>query len=68
MSRLTRNRKRRLAERKQKEENSKKFDKAMENYIKTIKIIERDYPGYENMSGENAVKLFAEILETVKNG
>ena len=35
---------------KQKEENSKKFEKAMQDHIETCKIIKRDYPGYDNMN------------------
>ena len=51
---------------KQKEENSKKFDKAMSDYLETIKIIKKDYPGYNNMSPDNALKVFNEVLNKVK--
>ena len=51
---------------KQKEENSKKFDKAMSDYLETIKIIKKDYPGYNNMSPDNALKVFNEVLTKVK--
>ena len=54
-------------DRKQKEENGKKFDKAMEDHIKTCKIIKKDYPGFNNMKPENALKLYYEIYNKVHN-
>ena len=52
-------------EQKQKEENSKKFEKAMQDHIETCKIIKRDYPGYDNMNPENALKLYNEIYNKI---
>ena len=70
MSKFTRNRKkiRKIKEitDKQKTENSKKFDKAMSDYLETIKIIKKDYPGYNNMSPDNALKVFNEVLTKIK--
>ena len=50
---------------KQKEENSKKFERAMQDHIETCKIIKRDYPGYDNMNPENALKLYSEIYNKI---
>lgn len=55
-------------EQKQKEENSKKFERAMQDHIETCKIIERDYPEYNNMNPENALKLYNEIYNKIHNG
>ena len=52
-------------EQKQKEENSKKFEKAMRDHIETCKIIKRDYPGYDYMKPENALKLYNEIYNRI---
>lgn len=71
MSKFTRNRKKKrlsqAAIRKQQEENSKKFDKAMNDHIETCKIIKRNYPGYDNMKPENALKLYNEIYNKLHN-
>lgn len=71
MSRFTRNRKKiRLnqnAIRKQQEENSERFNKAMQDHIETCKIIKKDYPGYDNMNPENALKLYNEIYNQIHN-
>lgn len=53
---------------KQKEENSKKFEKAMQDHIETCKIIKRDYPGYDYMKPENALKLYNEIYNKIHHG
>ena len=70
MSKFTRNRKKirkiKKITDKQKTENSKRFDKAMLDYLETIKIIKKDYPGYNNMSPDNALKVFNEVLTKVK--
>jgi len=69
MSRFTKRRKvirqKQELDRKQKEENGKKFDKAMEDHIKTCEIIKKDYPGYDNMKPENALKLYYEIYNKI---
>ncbi len=54
-------------ERKLKEEHSKQFEKAMNDHLETCKIIKRDYPGYNNMKPENALKLYNEIYNKVHN-
>lgn len=58
-------RKQQAIEQKQKEENSKKFEKAMQDHIKTCKIIKRDYPEYDNMKSEKALKLYSEIYNKI---
>lgn len=50
---------------KQQEENSKKFEKAMQDHIETCRIIKKDYPGFDNMKPENALKLYNEIYNEV---
>lgn len=60
-------RKQQKIEQKQKEENSKKFEKAMQDHIETCKIIKKDYPGYDNMKPENALKLYNEIFNKIHN-
>ena len=60
-------RKQQEIEQKQKEENSKKFEKAMQDHIETCKIIKRDYPGYDYMKPENALKLYNEIYNKIHN-
>ena len=52
-------------EQKQKEENSKKFEKAMQDHIETCRIIKKDYPGYDYMKPENALKLYNEIYNRI---
>lgn len=71
MSRFT---KRRKETRKQQEENkkiqeehSKQFDKSMNAHFETCKIIKKDYPEYDNMKPENALKLYYEIYNKVRN-
>ena len=69
MSRFTRNRKKtrlnQATERKQKEINHAKFEKAMQDHIKTCRIIKKDYPGYEYMSPENRLNLYNKIYNEV---
>ena len=60
-------RKQQKIEQKQKEENSTKFEKAMQDHIETCKIIKRDYPGYDYMKPENALKLYNEIYNKIHN-
>ncbi|MBR6907092.1 hypothetical protein IKN40_00930 [bacterium] len=60
-------RKQQQIEQKQKEENSKKFEKAMQDHIETCRIIKKDYPGYDNMNPENALKLYDEIYNKIHN-
>ena len=61
-------RKQQQIEQKQKEENSKKFEKAMQDHIETCRIIKRDYPGYDYMKPENALKLYNEIYNKIHHG
>lgn len=58
-------RKQQKIEQKQKEENSKKFERAMRDHIETCKIIKKDYPGYDYMKPENALKLYNEIYNRI---
>ena len=60
-------RKQQNIEQKQKEENSKKFEKAMQDHIETCRIIKKDYPGYDYMEPENALKLYNEIYNKIHN-
>lgn len=52
---------------KEREENSKKFEKAMQDHIETCRIIKKDYSGYDYMIPENALKLYSEIYNEVHN-
>lgn len=61
-------RKQQKIEQKQREENAKKFEKAMQDHIETCKIIKRDYPGYDYMKPENALKLYNEIYNKIHHG
>ena len=61
-------RKQQKIEQKQREENSKKFEKAMQDHIETCRIIKRDYPGYDYMKPENALKLYNEIYNKIHHG
>ena len=69
MSLFTKHRKRRNKQKeltkKQQDENSKKFYKAMNDHLETCRIIKRDYPGYDNMNPENALKLYYEIYNEI---
>ena len=69
MSHFTNHRKKvnqqREIERKHQEENSKKFDKAMDDHLETCRIIKKDYPGYDNMKPENALKLYYKIYNRI---
>jgi len=71
MSTFKRNRKKeRLSQAntiKQREENSKKFDKAMNDHLEACKIIKRDYPNYDKMDSENRIKLYSEIYNKLHN-
>ena len=49
------------------DENVKKFDKSMENMIKSAEIIEKEHPEFESLSEYERVKLFAEIFKKVQN-
>lgn len=50
---------------KEKAENSKKFEKAMQDHIETCRIIKKDYPGFNNMKPENTFKLYTKIYNEV---
>lgn len=49
------------------DENSKRFDKSMENMIKSAEIIEKEHPEFESLSEYERVKLFAETFNKVQN-
>ena len=49
------------------DENAKKFDKSMENMIKSAEIIENEHPEFESLSEYERVKLFVEIFKKVQN-
>ena len=60
-------RKQQEIDRKQREENFKKFEKSIQDHIETCNIIKRDYPGYDNMKPENALKLYNKIYNQIHN-
>ena len=60
-------RKKQELDKKRKEENGKNFEKAMKDHIKTCEIIKKDYPGYDNMKPENALRLYNEIYIKIHN-
>ena len=45
------------------DENVKKFDKSMENMIKSAEIIEKEHPEFESLSEYERVKLFVETFK-----
>ena len=49
------------------DENAKRFDKSMENMIKSAEIIENEHPEFESLSEYERVKLFVEIFKKVQN-
>ena len=49
------------------DENAKRFDKSMENMIKSAEIIENEHPEFESLSEYERVKLFAETFNKVQN-
>ena len=49
------------------DENVKKFDKSMENMIKSAEIIEKEHPEFESLSEYERVKLFVETFKKVQN-
>lgn len=49
------------------DENTKRFDKSMENMIKSAEIIEKEHPEFESLSEYERVKLFAETFKKVQN-
>lgn len=49
------------------DESAKKFDKSMENIIKSVEIIEKEHPEFESLSEYERVKLFAETFKKVQN-
>ena len=49
------------------DENAKRFDKSMENMIKSVEIIEKEHPEFESLSEYERVKLFAETFNKVQN-
>ena len=49
------------------DENVKRFDKSMENMIKSAEIIEKEHPEFESLSEYERVKLFAETFKKVQN-
>ena len=49
------------------DENTKRFDKSMENMIKSAEIIEKEHPEFESLSEYERVKLFVETFKKVQN-
>ena len=49
------------------DENTKRFDKSMENMIKSAEIIENEHPEFESLSEYERVKLFVETFKKVQN-
>ena len=49
------------------DENSKRFDKCIENMIKSAEIIENEHPEFEYLSEYERVKLFVETFKKVQN-
>ena len=49
------------------DENAKRFDKSMENMIKSAEIIEKEHPEFESLSEYERVKLFVETFKKVQN-
>lgn len=49
------------------DENAKRFDKSMENMIKSAEIIENEHPEFESLSEYERVKLFVETFKKVQN-
>ena len=47
------------------DENAKRFDKSMENMIKSAEIIEKEHPEFESLSEYERVKLFVETFKKV---
>ena len=52
-------------DRKRWEENVEKQQKAMNNILKTAKIIEQKHPEFESLEGDERVKLFGKIFNEV---
>lgn len=49
------------------DENAKRFDKSMENMIKSAEIIKNEHPEFESLSEYKRVKLFVETFKKVQN-
>ena len=49
------------------DENAKRFDKSMENMIKSAEIIEKEHPELESLSEYEREKLFVETFKKVQN-
>ena len=49
------------------DENAKRFDKSMENMIKSTEIIEKEHPEFESLSEYERAKLFVETFKKVQN-
>lgn len=49
------------------DENTKRFDKSMENMIKSAEIIEKEHPEFESLSEYEQAKLFVETFKKVQN-
>lgn len=49
------------------DENAKRFDKSMENMIKSAEIIEKEHPEFESLSEYERAKLFVETFKKVQN-
>ena len=49
------------------DENAKRFDKSMENMIKSAEIIEKEHLEFESLSEYERAKLFVETFKKVQN-
>lgn len=49
------------------DENTKRFDKSMENMIKSAEIIEKEHPEFESLSEYERAKLLVETFKKVQN-
>ena len=69
MSLFTKRRKvihqKREEDRKHSIENSKKFEKSMDDILKVCDILRNEHPEFESLEGEERVKLFSELFKEV---
>ena len=71
MSRFTKRRKAARQENEEKqrrlEENSKKFEKACNDILKTCDYINENHPEFDSLDGDKRVELFGEIFNNIHN-
>lgn len=49
------------------DENVKKQNKSIENMIKTAEIIEKEYPEFKSLDGDERIKFFSKIFKKLQN-